>query len=84
MCVCVRMHAMYVQRPILWDATCSSMYLCTECICLYSSFVEKGIIRERGYKEYGHEDFYDKYLAGEWYVKCNPNVMDVLLSFLTK
>ena len=40
-------------------------------------FVYKGVIAERGYKEYGRKDFEDKYLAGEWYIKYNPNVMDV-------
>ena len=38
-------------------------------------FLDKGVIAERGCKEYGREDFDDKYLAGEWYVKYNPNVM---------
>ena len=45
-------------------------------------FVDKGVIAERGYKEeYGREDFDDKYLASDWYVKYNSNVMDVWLSF---
>ena len=30
-------------------------------------FVDKGVIAERGYKEYGCEDFDDKHLTGEWY-----------------
>ena len=47
-------------------------------------FVDKGFIEERGYKECGREDFEDKYLAGEWCIKYNPNVMDVWLNFQSK
>ena len=47
-------------------------------------FIDNEVIAERCYKEYGHEYFDNKYFTGEWYVKYNPNVMDVLLSFQSK
>ena len=36
-------------------------------------FADKGIIAERGYKEYGRDDFDDRYFTDEWYVKYDQN-----------
>ena len=59
---------------------CVPMYT----VSVFGLFVDKGVIVERDYEEYGCEDVDYEYLAGEWYVKYNPNVMDVLLSFQSK
>ena len=32
-------------------------------------FADKGVIAERGYKEYGRDDFDERYFTDEWYVK---------------
>ena len=36
-------------------------------------FADKGVIAERGYKEYGRDDFDERYFTDEWYVKYDQN-----------
>ena len=60
--VCMCMQCMY-SWSILWDTTFSYMYLCTEWMYFNFSLLIKGFIADRGYKEYGHKDFDNKYLA---------------------
>ena len=57
MCVCVCVCACMCRGPILWDTTFNYMHLCTEWMYFNSCLL---IIAERGYKEYGREDFDDK------------------------
>ena len=45
---------------------------------------DKGVIAERGYKEYGRDDFDERYFTDEWMSSMTKTVMGVQLSSLSK